>query len=622
MHVEKKILLILILTGVRSVCFSQPVQIAAINKEKSYVFINRYISYLKSSSIISFDSAQRLFLQNRFSELPPQDIILKGYDPSFYWFRFIMSNHSAVDKDLVFMQGGLGARETELWQSSGSTYVSLGKSGHKYPFNKRPYRNLHYYYPVHLTAGATDTFYLFKDESHAYKVISFGLMHPDTLKKLETDFYFKFGILVGLMLLFIILNLYLYAAIKEKIHLWYCLYILFTLLFIIKDEGLDTEFLGLDSEIGYRLTSMGAIASLAIGFQLKVVQLFLVNISRINFLNKVLSFIKWSCWTGGIAFWFVFYIQPAHLTDLIVFEWTNKSMLAAFFVIPVACIYSFRMGYKPALFILAGMATLIAGATLRALFIPLKSFMIRPTYFEIGIVLEAIIISFGLMYRYNLFKKEKDTLKRELDIQKKDTTSQVLLAQEAEQKRIAADLHDELGGNLAAIKMTLQSFNLPVKQSVELTSLIDRASTNARNISHNLMPPDFADTNLKDLLENYYRQLNAETDIRFYFHFTGNNNHFDKQEELMIYRVVMELTNNILKHSKATEATVQFIYHQDNLSLVVEDNGNGFYDDSSGGIGFKNIQSRIKYLNGSLDIDSGDKGSTIMIQIPYRDSNE
>ena len=136
------------------------------------------------------------------------------------------------------------------------------------------------------------------------------------------------------------------------------------------------------------------------------------------------------------------------------------------------------------------------------------------------------------------------------------------------------------------------------------------------------MPPEFAETSLKELLSNYFRRLNKESSIHFYFHHTGTNHHFDKQEELMIYRIIMELTHNILKHSKASESTIQFIYLQDHLALGVEDNGKGFYIDSTNGIGLKNIESRVKYLNGSLDIDSGNHGTTIMIQIPYKDDNE
>jgi len=207
-------------------------------------------------------------------------------------------------------------------------------------------------------------------------------------------------------------------------------------------------------------------------------------------------------------------------------------------------------------------------------------------------------------------------------MQKQEAARQVLIAQEAEQKRIAEDLHDELGGNLAAIKMAIQRFSLPVSQSAEMNFLIDKASTNARNISHNLMPPEFTETSLKDLMENTFRRLNTECDTHFYFYYTGSNHHFDKQEELMIYRIIMELTNNIIKHAKATESTIQFIYHEKHLALVIEDNGKGFYNDSSKGIGLKNIQSRVNYLNGSLDIDSGNHGTTIMIRIPYKKGNE
>jgi signal transduction histidine kinase len=622
MHVIKFLTAVLIFTVFHVQGHCQVVESAEVGKNNGHLYINRYVSYLKTHSIISFDSARSLFIQNKFLPLADKKVIFKGYDPYFYWFRFTIHNSNDTAAKFILMQAGSGIRESELWQEGRNKWIYLGKTGYKYPYHSRPYRNLHYCYPVTIAANSTDTFYLFKDESHSFKVDGFVLNEPDSLKKKEINFYFLFGIMIGLLLLFTFINLYLYLAIKEHIHLWYTAYLLFTLFFLIKNEGLDAEFLGLDSEPGFRSTSMGAFASLAMGFLVQVVQIFLVNIRHKSFLSRLFSFIKWFSWTGGIVFFVVFYIQPVNSIEVVVYHWGNKSVLITLIIVPVACIYSFSKGYKPALFILCGMSLLLVGGILRTVFIPLDSYLFPPTLFEIGMVAEAIIISFGLMYRYNQFKKDKEHLKKELELQQQEAARQVIIAQEAEQKRIAEDLHDELGGNLAAIKMAIQRFSLPVSYSAELNHLIDKASTNARNISHNLMPPEFAETSLKDLMENNFRRLNKETNIQFYFHYTGSNSHFEKQEEQMIYRIIMELTNNIIKHAKATESTIQFIYHEKHLALVIEDNGTGFYNDSSKGIGLKNIQSRVNYLNGSLDIDSGNHGTTIMIRIPYNDSNE
>lgn len=622
MHVIKILAVALIFTVIHVPGHGQVVDAAEVEKHNGHFFITRYVSYMKTNTIVPFDSAKGLFNQNRFSGLGNKKIIFKGYDPFFYWFRFIVHNGNSSEKEFIFMQAGLGIRDSELWQVNGEKITSLGKTGYKYPYQARPYPNLHYCHPVTIAANSTDTFYLFKDESHAFKVDGFVLNDPRALKKKEGNFYFLFGNILGLLLLFIFINFFLYFAIKEKIHLWYCGYLLFTLLFLIKNEGLDSEFLGLDSEAGYRSTSIGSFGSLAMGFLVKVVQLFLVNIRPKSMLNKAMELSKWIAWTGGIALLLVFYFQPIHFIDVLAYQWANKAGLIVFIVVPIACSYSFIKGYKPALFILGGMSVFLLGGLLRVLYITQESYLFPPTLFEIGMVAEAIIISFGLMYRYNQFKKEKELLKTELERQQSEVTKQVIMAQEAEQKRIAEDLHDELGGNLAAIKMTLQRFSIPESQSAELIQLIDNASINARNISHNLMPPDFEQTSLKELLENNFRHLNKETRTRFYFHYTGNNNHFDKQEELMIYRIVMELTNNIIKHAKASESTIQFIYHEKHLALVVEDNGCGFYQDSSKGIGLKNILSRVNYLNGTLDIDSGNHGTTIMIEIPYKVNEE
>jgi signal transduction histidine kinase len=243
--------------------------------------------------------------------------------------------------------------------------------------------------------------------------------------------------------------------------------------------------------------------------------------------------------------------------------------------------------------------------------------LMPPSTVEMGLTLEAIIICFGILYRYNFYKKEKDALTFQLQEEKIKAAGAIITTQEQEQKRIAADLHDELGGNLAAIKMTLQSFHLSAKQKEIINYLIDKASNNTRNIAHDLMPPEFENTSLLELLDKFYLRLNTKGTIIFYYHSTGAGHLFNKQKELMFYRIILELTNNIIKHSKATEATIQFIYYDDHLEIMVEDNGTGIDKNTSEGIGLKTVQSRLDYLRGNMNVDSGAKGTTTIIQIPY-----
>jgi signal transduction histidine kinase len=315
----------------------------------------------------------------------------------------------------------------------------------------------------------------------------------------------------------------------------------------------------------------------------------------------------------------VFYMQPSNEIEYIVFHITNKTGMAAILLIIVACIYSFHRGFKPALFLLAGQLLFLAGVILRGLFIGMNQHVFPPSVFEIGLMAEVIIISYGLMYRYNQYKKEKENLAFQLQKEKVNTTKEIQNTQEQEQKRIAADLHDELGGNLAALKMTLQSFNLPAEQAETLNHLIDTASDNARHIAHDLMPPEFENTTLEVLLDKLYQRINMEGAINFHFYYSGKNNQFNKQEDLVIYRIIMELTNNIIKHSNATEASIQLVYHENQLTLVIEDNGKGINGNSNSGIGLKNVRLRVNFLSGSTNIDSGKNGTTIMIQIPFKE---
>ncbi len=615
MNVKSLIQILVILCSTKT-AFTQVID-AAMCTEDAHPFINKYIKANKSVHIIPFDSLIANEEKFEFKPVGDEPVIYHGYDPFYYWYKFEIENGEDMENRLVFLTGSLGIRHAELFQKTDSIWKSLGVLGYSYRFQTRPYLHSKYAYPITVPAKSHNEFYLFVNESHAYKTYAFGLFHEKAMKNSANKFYFSFGIMIGLLLLFLIFNAYLFIHNGGKIHFWYAVYILAQVFLLVKHEGLDAEFLGMDSVFGYRSTSMAAVSGFSIGLLMHVLLLFFDQVDKKSLPFIIVRAIKWALLTISLVQLVTFYVQPVHDIEWAIVRISTNTTFFGMVTILLYCIYCIYIGFRQSgWFILVALSVFLFGGIERILFLTSKTHLLPPSLFEIGMVLETIIISFGLMYRYQLAEKERVRIAEELNNQKLHLAREIIGAQENERKRIAQDLHDDLGSNLAAIKIHMESFQSPQSGKDEIINLLDRASSNIRHVSHNLMPPEFSNTSLKHIIKAHTNQLNEDSAIQFKFIDHGDLGCFNKEEELMIYRIIIELTTNIIKHAEASEVFIQLLNHENVFQIIVEDDGVGMSSEINEGIGLKNIKTRTDYLKGSINTDTNEQGTTIIISIP------
>jgi signal transduction histidine kinase len=149
--------------------------------------------------------------------------------------------------------------------------------------------------------------------------------------------------------------------------------------------------------------------------------------------------------------------------------------------------------------------------------------------------------------------------------------------------------------------------------------MLDTSIKELRRVAHNMMPEILTKFGLDEALKEYSNTVNATNLLAVKYQSLGMGARLDKATEIIIYRIVQELLNNILKHASASEAFVQLIRENDRLNIVVEDNGKGFDTalfESSKGAGWANIRSRIEYLKGQVDIHS-EPGKGTLVNIEF-----
>ena len=185
--------------------------------------------------------------------------------------------------------------------------------------------------------------------------------------------------------------------------------------------------------------------------------------------------------------------------------------------------------------------------------------------------------------------------------------------QEEERTRISQDLHDEISSRLNIVSINshlLTNTDIPLNELEPIrTTIIDQAAKaleSSRRIAHNLLPPVLdkfgLDAGLKELCMEYSSRIitvNYKNDAIF--------NNADKKRHLHIFRIIQELINNSIRHGKATDINITFNKSNSNIQCIYSDNGKGFNVadiKNMRGLGMKNIQSRIIFLEGNITFNS------------------
>lgn len=251
----------------------------------------------------------------------------------------------------------------------------------------------------------------------------------------------------------------------------------------------------------------------------------------------------------------------------------------------------------------------------------------------------AILLIISLLSYRNYKQKQKLQQQRiaELEAEKQlAATEAVLKGEEQERTRLARDLHDGLGGMLSGIKYSFQAMKGILvmtpdnHQAFERSmDMLDSSIKEMRRVAHNMMPEALVKFGLDIALKDFCNDINQSGALRITYQSIGlESAAIEQTTAIAIYRIVQELINNTIKHASATTAIVQVARADGNISITVEDDGKGFDavilengrarpDDQVGrGIGWSNIQSRVEYLKGRIDIQSEQgKGTSVLIEV-------
>lgn len=250
---------------------------------------------------------------------------------------------------------------------------------------------------------------------------------------------------------------------------------------------------------------------------------------------------------------------------------------------------------------------------------------------SVGMITLAIgIIVFVVMHQRKVIKYHVQMKTLEAEKQQMFLNASIRF-QEEERQRIAADLHDDAGPLLATARLYLNENLVNQEKAQQLQSIysakqiLDDAILLIRNISHSLMPPTLKNFGLESASTDLFQKINGSGSLNASARFHDYRERLKVEQELLIFRIIQELINNVIKHSNAgfihltQNATASHLYirlHHDGRGIVQAEFDK--LNQVSQGLGLKNIASRIKVLNGRIffELDNSHTYYKVTLEVP------
>ncbi|MDG2433884.1 histidine kinase [Flavobacterium sp.] len=228
------------------------------------------------------------------------------------------------------------------------------------------------------------------------------------------------------------------------------------------------------------------------------------------------------------------------------------------------------------------------------------------------------IIAIGVIVFFYFSRKkivQKELEKRDLEIKhQKQQLRAILITQEAERQRIAQDLHDDISSKLNIVSLNTHlltraglSENDIMEVTTNIINMTDKALQSTRRIAHDLLPPVLDKFGLHAGIQELCSEFNSSKAVEVVYANTINFEELGKDKSLHLFRILQELINNSIRHGSAKNISIAFDEATGNRLCIYSDDGRGFdmnNSDNQNGLGMKNIQSRVDFLEGTIVIQS------------------
>lgn len=510
------------------------------------------------------------------------------------------------------------------WVVKGDSLVkSFTLSGDHKTFRERAIVHPDFVFDVMQNNYKDNAFVLLIDKRNEQLNIPVHFLTDDGFLYFNRIKNFIAGLMMGVGLFLILFSIFLFYQMRERLYIYYAIYIALVFLYIFSDYGYSFMYFFPNNPFPADFTR-----PFAISLATPIYVLFTLNLLKSKQLLPL--YYKWSM-RYLIVYFLIF------VTAIFVLSETGPLRAALVWVMQI---YQTLSGILLLLIAFASMKKKIPYSiyiifSAITLFVTLFVFvqylsgyiadtLLTRNMANIGYVIEIVILAFVLSLRFKAYKEVSEQLLRTTNLQQEQIFKTVSDYQEKERQRYSNMLHDSVGARLSAIRLNLESAlnnknDLPVtellKNSVNDVSLL---ANDVRIFSHELSPTLLHQRGLISAITEFINSINKSSAIYIQFESIGTLNKTSFKYESLVYNIVQELIQNIIKHSGATEVIVQLMLEKELIYLFVEDNGRGFNPLSiKEGLGFSQIKQLVTFVQGTLTVDGKElAGCRITIEFP------